>query len=509
MGPGGRRQVRVELAPLQRQGLTSGRARWSRPARARSRAKAVGATWSGRRKAKDPSPDVLLNGHDVPVDRTPIKYALSGDVHVAYQVSGEGPFDLVMAPGTVSHLDLAWEYPASRRSIEMWSSISRLIRFDKRGTGLSDRPTRVATLEERADDIRAVLDAVGVERAVIFGGSEGGQMACMFAALYPDRTQALITWGAMARWNRTDDHPWGLTDEENDELLRNLDEEWPNEWYIRGPGAGLGPDADPELVEYFMRLSQLGASPAAAVALEAMNHDSDVTDILPSISVPTLVMCSSDDPVAPAGGVKWMADRIPNAVFRTFPSNSHSWGDNIGAVIAAVQEMVTGTRAPIHSTRRLLTLLFVDVVGSTQQATSMGDAAWHDLMQRYYVRVEQELAGFDGREVDRAGDGLFAVFDGPTRAIRCAQAIQREARLMGIALRAGVHTGEVEVDHEGVRGIAVHVAARVCAAAAAGELFTTSTVRDLTAGADLLVEDRGMHVLKGVDGERQLFAVQG
>ncbi len=451
----------------------------------------------------------MSNGHDVPMDRTPIKYALSGDVHVAYQVTGEGPFDLVMAPGTASHLDLAWEYPASRRSIEMWSSIARLIRFDKRGTGLSDRPTVVATLEERADDIRAVLDAVGIERAVIFGGSEGGQMACMFAALYPERTQALITWGAMARWNRTEDYPWGLTDEENDELLRNIHEEWPNEWYLRGPGAGLGPDADPEVLEYFMRLSQLGASPAAAVALEAMNHDSDVTDILPSISVPTLVMCSSDDPLAPAEGVRWMADRIPGAVFKTFPSNSHSWGDNVGAVIATVQEMVLGTRAPIHSSRRLLTLLFVDVVGSTEQATSMGDAAWNDLMQRYYVRVEHELAGFDGREVDRAGDGLFAAFDGPTRAIRCAQAIQREGRLLGIELRAGVHTGEVEVDEDGVRGIAVHVAARVCAAAGAGELFISSTVRDLTAGADLVVVDRGMHALKGVDGERQLFAVQG
>jgi len=293
------------------------------------------------------------------------------------------------------------------------------------------------------------------------------------------------------------------------ELLRNIHEEWPNEWYLRGPGAGLGPDADPEVLEYFMRLSQLGASPAAAVALEAMNHDSDVTDILPSISVPTLVMCSSDDPLAPAEGVRWMADRIPGAVFKTFPSNSHSWGDNVGAVIATVQEMVLGTRAPIHSSRRLLTLLFVDVVGSTEQATSMGDAAWHDLMQRYYVRVEHELAGFDGREVDRAGDGLFAAFDGPTRAIRCAQAIQREGRLLGIELRAGVHTGEVEVDDDGVRGIAVHVAARVCAAAGAGELFISSTVRDLTAGADLVVVDRGMHALKGVDGERQLFAVQG
>jgi pimeloyl-ACP methyl ester carboxylesterase len=441
------------------------------------------------------------------MERPPIRYARSGDVQVAYQVTGEGPLDIVMAPGTVSHLDLAWEHPVMRSMIEAWSSVSRLVRFDKRGTGLSDRPIGAATLEERTDDIRAVMDAAGLERAVVFGGSEGGQMACMFAAQYPERTTALVTWGAMARWRWTPDHPWGLTDEENEELLVELERNWPNEWYVRGPGAGMGPDADPEAVAFVMRVCQAGASPAAAVALERMNANVDVTDLLPSIAVPTLVMCSSDDPLAPGAGVRWMADRIPGAQFIEFPGTSHFVGNNLPAVIAAVQELVTGHRAPPPTSRRLLTILFLDIVGSTERAVELGDADWRQLLAAFYERTERELLGHEGREVDRAGDGLVAVFEGPTRAIRSAQAIQREARSLSVELRAGVHTGEVDLDSAGIRGIAVHTTARVCAAAGAGELLVTSTVRDLTAGAQLAFEDRGLHELKGVPEPRQLFAV--
>jgi pimeloyl-ACP methyl ester carboxylesterase len=442
------------------------------------------------------------------MERPPIRYARSGDVQVAYQVTGDGPLDVVLAPGTVSHLDLAWERPLTRSMIEGWSAVARLVRFDKRGTGLSDRPTGAATLEERTDDIRAVMDAVGLERAVVFGGSEGGQMACMFAAQYPERTTALVTWGAMARWRWTPDHPWGLTDEENDELLRELERDWPNEWYVRGPGAGMGPDADPQALAFVMRVMQAGASPAAAVALERMNAEVDVTDLLPSIAVPTLVMCNSDDPVAPVEGVRWMAERIPGGQFRTFPGTSHFIGDNLPAVIAAVQELVTGHKVPAATSRRLLTILFLDVVGSTERAVGLGDSAWRQLLTSLYERTNRELVAHEGREVDRAGDGLVAVFDGPTRAIRCAQAIQEEAGSLSLELRCGVHTGEVELDGAGIRGIAVHTCARVCAAAAAGELLATSTVRDLTAGAQLAFDDRGMHELKGVPDARRLYAVR-
>lgn len=442
------------------------------------------------------------------MERPPIQYARSGDVHIAYQVTGEGPFDIVMAPGTVSHLDLAWEHPVLRRAIEAWSEVARVVRFDKRGTGLSDRPTDVATLEERTDDIRAVMDAVGIERAVIHGGSEGGQMACMFAALYPERTIALVTWGALARWITAEDHPWGITPAENAALLLELEQNWPSESYVRGPGAGMGEDADPDEVAFVMRLGQAGASPAAAVALERMNADADVRDILPTISVPTLVMCSSDDPLAPADGVRWMAEQIPGARYAEFSSTSHSPGANLDAVIATVVGFVTGQPASAApSNRRLLTILFVDLVGSTERAVELGDAAWRALLAAYYTRAERAIAAHGGREVDRAGDGLLAVFDGPTRAVRAAQSVAEGARSLGLEARAGVHTGEVEVDGDGIRGIAVHVAARVCGSAGAGELYVSSTVRDLSAGAGIGYEDRGLHELKGVPEPRQLFAV--
>jgi len=441
------------------------------------------------------------------VERPPIRYARSGDVQIAYQVTGDGPLDIVYAPGTVSHLDLAWEHPAFRREIEAWSSIARLVRFDKRGTGLSDRPTEAATLEERTDDIRAVMDAVGLERAVIYGRSEGGQMACMFAALYPEQTTALITWGALARWVKAEGYPWGLTPEENAEWLVELERNWPSEAYVRGVGAGMGDDADPEDVAFVMRVCQAGASPAAAVALERMNAEADVRDILPTISVPTLVMCSSHDPLAPAEGVRWMAERIPGARFAQFPSTSHFIGDNLDAVIATIVEFVTGHHAvPAPTNRRLLTILVLDVVGSTERVAELGDAAWRELLVAHYARAEREITAYDGREVDRAGDGLMAVFEGPTRAIRCGQSIQHEAGGLGLELRGGAHTGEVELDGDAIRGIAVHTAARICAGAGAGELLVSSTVRDLTAGAKLEYEDRGLHELKGIPEPRQLFA---
>ena len=441
------------------------------------------------------------------MERPPIRYAQSGDIQIAYQVTGEGPVDMVLAPGTVSHLDLWWEFPPFRREIEAWSSFARLIRFDKRGTGLSDRPTDAATLEERTDDIRAVMDAVGLERAVIYGRSEGGQMACMFAAMYPERTTALITWGTMARWVQAEGHPWGSTSAEQDELLHELEHNWPSEYYVRGPGGSLG-DADPETVAFVLRLFQAGASPAAVVALERMNAEVDIRDILPTITVPTLVMCHSGDPEAPADGVRWMAEQIPGARFVDFPGDSHfvAEGGNLERVIATIQEFLTGRSAAPPTSSRLLTILFLDVAGSTERAAELGDTRWRDLLTSLYSEVEKELLASDGREVDRAGDGLLAVFDGPSRAIRCAGAIQGRARELGLELRAGVHTGEVEVDGPRIRGIAVHTAARVCALAAPSEVLVSSTVRDLAAGAGFVFENRGVHELKGVPEPRRLYA---
>jgi class 3 adenylate cyclase len=290
-------------------------------------------------------------------------------------------------------------------------------------------------------------------------------------------------------------------------MLDELATNWPSEFYVRGPGAGLGQDADPELVAFVMRVIQAGASPAAVVALERMNGEVDIRDLLPTISVPALVMCNSRDPLAPAEGVRAMAEAIPGARYVEFPGSTHSVAPNLDGVIATVQEFVTGQPAAGPTRRRLLTILFMDVVGSTERAVELGDARWRELLSAYYRRTEAALMAYDGTEVDRAGDGLLAVFDGPTRAIRCAQFIHRQARELGLELRGGIHTGEVEVEDAVVRGIAVHIAARVCAAAGAADVLVSSTVRDLTAGAGLNYEDRGLHELKGVPEARHLFAV--
>ncbi len=443
------------------------------------------------------------------MERPPVRFARSGDIQIAYQVTGDGPIDIVLAPGTVSHLDLWWDFPPFRREIEAWSSFSRLIRFDKRGTGLSDRPTNAATLEERTDDIRAVLDAVGLDRAVIYGRSEGGQMACMFAAMYPERTTALITWGTMARWTQAEGHPWGATPDENEELLLELETNWPSEYYIRGPGGSFG-DADPETIAFMMRLFQSAASPAAVVALERMNTEVDIRDILPTIRVPTLLMCHTHDPEVPAEAVEWMAEQIPGATFVSFPGQSHfvGEGENLERVVATIQEFVTGRTEPLPTHRRLLTILFLDVVGSTQLAVELGDARWRDLLTSLFDELEKELVAFEGQEIDRAGDGLLAVFDGPSRAIRCAKGAMSRAAALGLEFRGGVHTGEVEFDGTRVRGVAVHAAARICALAQARELLVSSTVRDLAAGAGFSFDDRGVHELKGVPDPRHLYSVR-
>jgi class 3 adenylate cyclase/pimeloyl-ACP methyl ester carboxylesterase len=429
-------------------------------------------------------------------------------VQIAYQVTGEGPIDLVWAPATMSNLEVDWGWPPKVRLIEGLSAFARLIRFDKRGTGMSDRPTDAATLEERTDDIRAVMDSVGTERAAILGFSEGGSMALMFGAMYPARTQALVIVGCQARWTQTADYPWGPTADEQEAVLADIRANWPSMQYLFGPGAGMGDDVDPDYVAWVLRWAQMGGSPRAIVALEEMIGQIDVRDVLPTIAVPTLVINRTGDPVADVDAARALAAAIPGARFVEFPGNNHSMFDMGDEFIAEVRTFLTGVRAPAPTTRRLATLLFVDVVGSTALATSMGDSRWRDLLDRYYARVGAELASFGGVEVDRAGDGLLATFDGPTRAIRCAQALVRLARELGLQLRAGIHTGEVETAGQGVRGIAVHVAARVAALADADEVLVSGTVRDLIAGSGIELEDRGFHELKGVQGAREVLAVR-
>ncbi len=438
------------------------------------------------------------------------RYARSGDVSVAYQVTGGGPIDLVWAPGTISHLDLDWDPDRPLLPfVERLGTFSRLIRFDKRGTGLSDRPSNVATLEERTDDIRAVMDAAGSERAFIFGVSEGANMACLFAATYPERTRGLLSYGGQARWTQTEDYPWGQTRAESEAMIARLGEHGVTMEYITGPGAGFPADRTREL-QFLLRYFRAGASPSAAAALERMNLDVDVRDILPSIRVPTLVMNRTGDPVAHVEAARDMAAHIPGARFVEFPGDSHSiMVPDHEPLVAEIQAFVTGETPAIPSNRILATVLFTDIVGSTERAAELGDAAWAELLSSHHAVVRRELQRHRGNEVDTAGDGFLATFDGPARGIRCAAAIRDELRGLGIEIRAGLHTGECELVEDKVRGIAVHIGARVMAAAEAGEVLVSSTVKDLVAGSGIAFESRGSHALKGIPDDWHLYEVTG
>jgi class 3 adenylate cyclase len=437
------------------------------------------------------------------------KYARSDDVRLAYQISGNGPFDVVWAPGTMSHLDLDWEIPQRALFFERCSQFCRLIRFDKRGTGLSDRPVKMATLEERTDDIRAVMDDVGIQSANIFGVSEGGSMACLFAATYPQRVNSLLIWGAQARWIASADHPWGQTQEEHNQMIAMIEDDWPSVDYITGPGAGMGRDADPAAIESLARYMRAAASPSAVSAYEQMNGQIDTRPILPTIQAPTLVMNRTGDPCARVEAARDMASRIPGAKFVEYPGNSHSMMlADMEAVLSDIQEFITGER-PIDSSDRILaTVLFLDIASSTERAAALGDTVWRNLLNSYYAIVRKELTRFRGKETNNAGDGFLAMFDGPARAVRCALSIALAVRQLGIEVRAGVHTGECELMGDNVGGIAIHTGARIMAKAEPGTVLVSGTVKDLVSGSGIDFQDHGVHELKGIPDEWRLFTAR-
>jgi len=425
------------------------------------------------------------------------KYARSDDVRIAYQITGDGPFDL------------DWEMPRRALFFERFSKFCRLIRFDKRGTGLSDRPVKMATLEERTDDIRAVMDDIGIECANIFGVSEGGSMACLFAATYPQRVSSLLVWGAQARWIASPDHPWGQTQEEHDRMVAMIDDDWPSFEYITGPGAGVGRDADPAFIESLSRYMRAAANPSAVHAYEQMNGQIDTRPILPSIQAPTLVMNRTGDPCANVEAARDMASRIPGAKFKEYLGNSHSMMlDDMETVLSDIQEFITGER-PIDSSDRILaTVLFLDIASSTERAAELGDTPWRNVLNSYYAIVRKELARFRGKETNTTGDGFLATFDGPARAVRCALAIALAVRQLGIEVRAGVHTGECELMGDNVGGIAVHTGARIMAKAEPGGVLVSGTVKDLASGSGINFQDHGVHQLKGIPDEWRLFSVR-
>jgi class 3 adenylate cyclase len=435
------------------------------------------------------------------------RYARSGDVQIAYQTLGEGPLDLIWVAGYVTHLDVYWEDPGYRRFCERLASFSRLVLFDKRGMGLSDR-VRVATLAERIDDVRAVMDAIGSESAALMGVSEGGPMSILFAASLPERVRALILCGAEVKEDRTDDWPWGEgTWEEFEDWMDDVDEGWgkgEHFWQIAPSLAGDG-----SVRRWWGKMATNAMTPGAAVEFMRMGHAIDVRHVLPSVRVPTLVIHRTGDRICDIENGRYEAAHIPGARFVELPGQDHAPWVNGDDILAEIAEFLTGTREPGAPDRILATVLFTDLVGSTDRAEALGDRRWRALLEQHHAAVRTQLARFRGREIDTAGDGFLAAFDGPARAITCAQAILGELRLLGLEARAGLHTGECEVSGDKLVGIAVHIGARIGALAGPSEVLVSSTVKDLVAGSGLTFDDAGEHELKGVPERRHLFRVVG
>jgi pimeloyl-ACP methyl ester carboxylesterase/class 3 adenylate cyclase len=434
------------------------------------------------------------------------RYAKSGHTYIAYQVMGNGPLDLVLVPGFITHLDMQLEQPLYASFMARLASFCRLIRFDKRGTGLSDRLSAIPTLEERMDDVRAVMDAVGSERAALLGYSEGGPMSIVFAATYPQRTSALILYGAFARAAWAPDNPWGRTDEQLAAALKLREETWGQGDLIDIFMPSLAGDQD--LRKLVGRTERASSSPGAAQALMRMNHEIDVRYVLPTIGVPTLVLHRTGDPINVENG-RYLGRHIKGAKYVEFAGIDHNpWVGDANSILGEIESFLTGQCREIETDtdRVLATILFTDIVEATKRLVELGDRGWKDLLTQHHSLVRDQLARHRGREIDTAGDGFLASFDGPARAVRCGRSIVDSVRKLGIHVRAGVHTGECEVIGEKLGGIAVHIGARIGALAAPDEVLVSRTVSDLVAGSGLQFQERGTHSLKGVPGSWQLLA---
>jgi class 3 adenylate cyclase len=438
-------------------------------------------------------------------------YAQSGDVSIAYQIVGDGPFDLVFVPGFVSHVELRWTMPPMARGLLELAEFARLIVFDKRGTGMSDHVSGAPTLEERMDDLRAVMDAAGSERAAVFGVVEGAPMSALFAATYPERTAALVLRSGFARTMWAPDYPWGRTDEQyradvdRERLLYGSRAE--AESFVRDQ-ANWGEADISSVVNYF----RWSASPGTLDALARMNREIDIRHVLPAIRVPTLLLHGTEDQIVPMAAARWLADRIPGARLVSISAPHMHFGRSTESMHAEVRSFLTELHeseswSALAPDRVLATVLFTDIVDSSRTAAELGDRAWRELLEQHHALVRQRLLRFRGVEVDTAGDGFLASFDGPARAISCACAIVEGVRELGLEVRAGLHTGECELVDGKVAGIAVHTGARVAALAGASEVLVSSTVRDLVAGSGIAFREHGVHELKGVPGEWRLFVV--
>jgi class 3 adenylate cyclase len=440
---------------------------------------------------------------------TQVNYAKSGKVHIAYRTVGEGPMDLVVVPGWVTHLEASWDDPLVWRFAERLASFSRLILFDKRGTGMSDPVSEenLPTLEMRMEDVHAVLDAVGSSKAALLGISEGGPMCALFAATYSKRTSALVMSGCYPKWIRDSDYPWAPTREQHEAAFVAYEQNWGTPMGLKVAAPSVAKDE--QCRNWWARSLRMGASPGSGIALYRMNIEIDIRDILPSIRVPTLILHREGDRLINVENSRYMATRIPDAKYVELKGVDHlPWFGDSEAVLAEIEEFLTGVRPVAPIDRVLSTVLFVDIVGSTELAVSIGDSRWRDLLGWFHQYVGQEIDRFRGHLIDTVGDGVFASFDGPARGVRCAVALRNRVAKLGIKLRAGLHTGECEVVGDKLAGVAVNIGARIAATAEAGEILVSSTVRDLVAGSGLRFVSRGRRMLKGLQEEWELHAVE-
>ncbi len=435
----------------------------------------------------------------------PIKYARSGELHIAYWEVGEGPLDLLWVPTWIWQSEYIWEEPWTAKMFERLSSFARVITFDRRGAGLSDPVPGAPTLEEQMDDVVAVMDAVGSEQAAVIAMLEAGSMASLFAATHPERTRALVLYASMARMSAAPGYEWPLSREEREALSEGVRETWGSGSLVRT----LAYDPDGRLRDWAGRLERLAASPGTAVAFYRMQSEMDVRPVLPSIQAPTLVLHRAADPNIDIRHSRYFAEHIPNARMLELPGeHTLPFGPGQEELADEIEEFLTGTRSEVDRERVLATVFFGDIVDSTRRAAELGDRRWRDLLEAFARAVRRELHRFRGRAVKTLGDGLLATFDGPARAIGCALAMREVARSeFGLELRASLHTGEVEVIGDDIGGIAVHIGARILSTALSGELIVSGTVKDLVVGSGIEFDDRGEQELRGVPGEWHLWAV--
>jgi pimeloyl-ACP methyl ester carboxylesterase len=446
----------------------------------------------------------MVEGSTCEMTRPKTQYANVGDISIAYQVVGDGPIDLVYAQGWLSNVEYAWESPHYADFLNKLGRFSRLLLFDKRGTGLSERDVGFPTLEQRTEDISAVLDAVGSERAALFGVSEGGNMSALFAATFPERTHGLVLCGTSARGSWAPDYPWGPKPEEIEQLIEHMRDNWGQPLELDEAAPSMTDDEAAR--EWWGAYIRSAASPKTAALITRLNSQIDIRDILPTINSPTLVINRAKDAWGSADEARFIASLIPNATLRIVPGADHlPWYGDQDRILGEIEEFLTGQRESSPSERVLLTVMMTDIVGSTERAATLGDSKWRSLLDRHDAIVRRRVSAFDGQTVNTTGDGFITAFTGPTRAIQCAEAIRLDLARMGIEIRAGVHTGECERRGSDLGGLAVHIAARILQHAPSGQVLVSGTVKDLTVGSCLSMTPAGTQTLKGVPGNWPLF----